>query len=135
MKLGKNLVVVIVCIMLVGGSMRAYGCCQLNRNSLLAMAGAVGLVSIVLKFSYDKLAGPYNTLINIDTFVATDNSVPLTRKKYDETPSLASHNSHTFPSKESSGLQTRYLQNQVLNFTEQLELGVRTFASFKIFVG
>lgn len=55
---------------------------------------------------------------------------PLTNAKaYDEVPTIASHNSFTFPDETIQTLSPKsaLFQNQILNVTQQLEFGVRTF--------
>ena len=52
----------------------------------------------------------------------------IQEKKYNEVPTIASHNSFTYPDNELGWfLQPAFHQNQILNTIQQLDLGVRTF--------
>jgi hypothetical protein len=72
---------------------------------------------------------PYYYKSSDDSYTIMNPSGVLLAKEHDKISSVASHNSYAFPFKVpwSFCLQTRLLQNQVLDFGEQLAFGVRTF--------
>lgn len=128
MKLGRKFALIVTCILLINNSVSANRCFSCLKYSTFIMVPIIS-VGVVL---YKKLLGPYipaGDLSNINLSMAKEiYCLPeVNAKKYDEIPSIASHNSHAFPYESWDDLQPRLLQNQSLDFNKQLEFGARTF--------
>ena len=102
----------------------------INKKVVLLSASTSALMSVVWMIlkPYKSSVPVYNKnlLTGLENFY---NDPEVNAKKYDEVPTVASHNSFSYPDKniEFLSLQTAILQNQILNIKEQLDFGVRTF--------